>query len=376
MTKFSKTLLGAAAGIALAVAAGGASAQMKDEIVIAVAGPITGQYASFGEQMKRGAEMAIADLNRVGGVGGKKIRLEIGDDACDPKQAVAVANQMVGKKISFMAGHFCSSSSIPASAIYNEADVLQMTPASTNPALTDGAASKGWGNVFRSCGRDDAQGKVAGDWLAKQYKGKKIAIIHDKSAYGKGLADETQKAMNSAGLKESMYEAITQGDKDFTSLISKMKAGGVDVMYLGGYHTEAGLLVRQAREQGFNALLVSGDALVTDEFWKITGPSGQGTLMTFAPDPRKIPAAKDVVAKFKAQNYDPEGYTLYTYAAIQAWAAAATATKSLKTADLSKWLKANSVNTVIGALKWDAKGDVTNAEYVWYVFKDGKYGEM
>jgi branched-chain amino acid transport system substrate-binding protein len=147
-------------------------------------------------------------------------------------------------------------------------------------------------------------------------------------------------------------------------------------MYLGGYHTEAGLLVRQAREQGFNALLVSGDALVTDEFWKITGPSGQGTLMTFAPDPRKIPAAKDVVAKFKAQNYDPEGYTLYTYAAIQAWAAAATATKSLKTADLSKWLKANSVNTVIGALKWDAKGDVTNAEYVWYVFKDGKYGEM
>src|SRR5258708_5765433 len=170
------------------------------------------------------------------------------------------------------------------------------------------SADKGWQNGLRSCGRHDAQGLVAGKWLEKQYKGKKVAIIHDKSAYGKGLADETKKAMNAAGLQEAMYEAITQGDKDFSAVISKMKSAGVEVMYLGGYHTEAGLLVRQSREQGFNALLVSGDALVTDEFWKITGPAGQGTLMTFPPDPRKLPTAKDEVATFRAQHYDPEGY--------------------------------------------------------------------
>ena len=297
MRKLTSSLLAA-----VAVAAFAAMPASAQDLVVATAGPITGQYAAFGEQMKRGAEMAIADINAKGGVLGKKLKLEVGDDACDPKQAVAVANQMAGKKIVFMAGHFCSSSSIPASAIYNESGILQMTPASTNPALTEEAANKKWTNVFRTCGRDDAQGLVAGKFLASQFKGKKVAIIHDKSAYGKGLADETKKAMNAAGLQDAMYEAITQGDKDFTALVSKMKAAGIDAMYLGGYHTEAGLLVRQSREQGLNALLVSGDALVTDEFWKITGPAGQGTLMTFAPDPRKLKTAEDVVKKFKAAN--------------------------------------------------------------------------
>lgn len=371
MRKLTSSLLAA-----VAVAAFAAVPAMAQDLVVATAGPITGQYAAFGEQMKRGAEMAVADINAKGGVLGKKLKLEVGDDACDPKQAVAVANQMAGKKIVFMAGHFCSSSSIPASAVYNESGILQMTPASTNPALTEDAASKKWANVFRTCGRDDAQGLVAGKFLASQYKGKKVAIIHDKSAYGKGLADETKKAMNAAGLNEVMYEAITQGDKDFTALVSKMKAAGVDAMYLGGYHTEAGLLVRQSREQGLNALLVSGDALVTDEFWKITGPSGQGTLMTFAPDPRKLKTAEDVVKKFKAANYDPEGYTLYTYAAFQAWAAAAAKAGSTDMGKVGAALRGMSVDTVLGKLAWDAKGDVKDAAYVWYVFKDGKYNEM
>ncbi len=371
MRKLTSSLLAA-----VAVAAFAAVPASAQDIGVATAGPITGQYAAFGEQMKRGAEMAVADINAKGGVLGKKLKLEVGDDACDPKQAVAVANQMAGKKIVFMAGHFCSSSSIPASAIYNESGILQMTPASTNPALTEEAASKKWNNVFRTCGRDDAQGLVAGKFLATQYKGKKVAIIHDKSAYGKGLADETKKAMNAAGLTEVMYEAITQGDKDFTALVSKMKAAGVDAMYLGGYHTEAGLLVRQSREQGLNALLVSGDALVTDEFWKITGPAGQGTLMTFAPDPRKLKTAEDVVKKFKAANYDPEGYTLYTYAAFQAWAAAVAKAGSTDVAKVSAALKGMTADTVLGKLAWDAKGDVKEAAYVWYVFKDGKYSEM
>ena len=371
MRKLTSSLLAA-----VAVAAFAAVPAMAQDLVVATAGPITGQYAAFGEQMKRGAEMAVADINAKGGVLGKKLKLEVGDDACDPKQAVAVANQMVGKKIVFMAGHFCSSSSIPASAIYNESGILQMTPASTNPALTEDAANKKWTNVFRTCGRDDAQGLVAGKFLASQYKGRKVAIIHDKSAYGKGLADETKKAMNAAGLNEVMYEAVTQGDKDFTALVSKMKAAGVDAMYLGGYHTEAGLLVRQSREQGLNALLVSGDALVTDEFWKITGPAGQGTLMTFAPDPRKLKTAADVVKKFQAAKYDPEGYTLYTYAAFQAWAAAAAKAGSTDVGKVSAALRGMSVDTVLGKLAWDAKGDVKDAAYVWYVFKDGKYNEM
>ena len=254
---------------AFALTAGVAKAQ---NIPIAVVGPITGSNAALGEQMKRGAEMAVADINAKGGVLGKKLDLIIADDACDPKQAVAAANDVVGKKVVFVAGHYCSSSSIPASAVYNEAGVLQMTPASTNPALTDDAAKKGWNNVFRACGRDDAQGAVAGKYLADHYKGKRVAVVHDKTAYGKGIADETMKAMNKAGLKETMYEAITQGDKDFSALVSKMKQANIDVIYFGGYQTEGGLIVRQARDQGFKAQFIGADALVTEEFWKITGP--------------------------------------------------------------------------------------------------------
>src|SRR5690349_9184102 len=293
--------------------------------------------------MVRGAKMAVEDINAQGGVLGKKLDLIVADDACDPKQAVAAANDVVGKKVVFVAGHYCSSASIPASSVYHEAGVLQMTPASTNPALTDDAAKKGWNNVFRACGRDDAQGAVAGKYLADHYKDKKIAIIHDKTAYGKGLADETKKAANKLGVKEAMYEAINQGDKDFTALVSKMKQANIDVIYFGGYQTEAGLIVRQARDQGLKAPLIGGDATVTEEFWKITGPAGEGTLMTFAPDPRKIPSAKAVVDMFTKQGYNPEGYTLYSYAAIQAFAAAADKAKSTDMEKLSQALHLSAV---------------------------------
>src|SRR5205823_306835 len=220
------------------------------------------------------------------------------------------------------------------------------------------------------------QGGVAGKYLAGHFKGKRVAIVHDKTAYGKGIADETKKAMNSAGLTETMYEAITQGDKDFAALVSKMKQANIDAIYFGGYQTEAGLIVRQARDQGLKAQLIGGDALVTEEFWKITGAAGEGTLMTFAPDPRKVPAAKAVVDTFMKENYNPEGYTLYTYAAIQVFKAAAEKAKSTKVDDLSKALHAMSVDTVVGPLKWDAKGDVTDPKYVFYVWKGGKYAEL
>ncbi len=339
------------------------------DLKIATVGPMTGQYASFGEQMKRGAEMAVADINAAGGVLGRQLQLIVEDDACDPKQAVAAANKLVSEGVTFVAGHFCSGSSIPASQVYEEENILQISPASTNPKLTE----EGGDNVFRVCGRDDKQGQVAGSFLAKDFEGKKVAILHDKTAYGKGLADQTKKAMNDAGLTEAMYEAYTAGEKDYSALISKMKAAGIDVFYVGGYHTEAGLMIRQAHEQGYTPQLVSGDALVTDEYWKITGDAGQGTLMTFSPDPRKNPEASQVVEKFRTDNYEPEGYTLYTYGAIQAWAQAAEAAGSTATNELIASLRSGQFDTVLGNIGFDGKGDVTAPGYVWYVWKDGTY---
>ncbi len=360
-------------GIAFSFAAALSASSALADVAIATAGPITGPLAANGEQMKRGAQMAVDDLNKAGGVNGQKLTLEIGDDACDPKQAVAVANQLASKKVVFVAGHFCSSSSIPASKVYAEEGIMQITPASTNPKFTD----EGDWNVARTCGRDDAQGAVAGAYLAKHYTGKKVAIIDDKSTYGKGLADETRKAMNAAGLKESVSEEINPGEKDYSALVSKLKDAGVDAIYFGGYHPEAGLILKQLTDQGSTAQMISGDSLADKEFWSIAGEAAaKKMIFTFAPEPRTNPAAKAVVDEFKAAGYDPEGYTLYTYSAIQMWAQAATAVKSTEPKKISEWLRAgNPVKTVLGEMKLDKKGDIVGAKYVWDTFKDGNYTE-
>ena len=188
--------------VLMAVGLGASTAQA--EIAIATAGPLTGQYASFGEQMRAGAEMAVADINAAGGVLGQQLRLELGDDACDPKQAVAVANQMVNKGVVFMAGHFCSGSSIPASAVYDEEGIVQISPASTNPKLTD----EGGPGTYRVCGRDDQQGMVAGNYIVDNFPGARIALLHDKTAYGKGLADETRKQLHARGAEESHVRSL------------------------------------------------------------------------------------------------------------------------------------------------------------------------
>jgi len=362
-----RTLFASAAMLAVTL-----SAAAQAQIRIATVGPMTGSNASFGGQMKAGAEQAVADLNKAGGVNGQQLVLEVGDDACDPKQAVSVANQMASRKVVFVAGHFCSSSSIPANKVYAEEGMLQISPASTNPRLTD---EGGW-NTFRVCGRDDQQGIVAGKWLADQYKSHKIAILHDNSAYGKGLADETKKSLNANGVTETLYAAYTPGERDYAAIVSRMKQAGVDVMYIGGYHTETGLIARQAQEQGMKVTVIGGDALATNEFWQIAGPAGENTIMTFPSDPRKRPTAAEAVAAFKAKGIDPEGYTLYTYAAIQVWAEGAKKAGSTDAKKVAEALHGGTWNSVLGDITFDKKGDVTKSDYVFYVWKNGKYSEM
>jgi branched-chain amino acid transport system substrate-binding protein len=359
-------------GIAISFAAALSASSALADVTIATAGPITGDLAALGEQYKRGATLAVADINAAGGVNGEKLLLEIGDDACVPEQASRVAEQLASKGVIFVAGHLCSGSSIPASKVYAEEGVLMISPASTNPKFTD----EGSWTTHRVCGRDDAQGIVAGNFLAKHYAGKKVAIIDDKSAYGKGLADETRKSMNAAGLKEVLNESYNPGEKDYSALVSKLKDAGVDAVYVGGYHTEGALILKQMREQGSQAQMLSGDAMNNAEFWTIAGDAAEGMIFTFAPEPRNFPTAKAVVEKFKAEGYDPEGYTLYTYAAIEMWAAGAKATGGFDGKKIAEWLRAsNPVDTVLGTLALDAKGDVKDAKYVWYKFSKGTYAE-
>ena len=360
----SKTLPLAAIAMAIAFAT-----SAHAEILIAVAGPMTGQYEWTGDEQNQGAQLAVADINAKGGVLGQQVRLIVGDDACDPGQAVALATKLVNDGVVFVAGHNCSGSSIPASAVYEKAGVLMISPASTNPKLTD----DGGDNVFRVCGRDDQQGIVAGDYLADVWGDKKIAILHDGSTYGQGLADETRKQLNKRGVQEAMYEAYIPGEADYSPLVSTMKTAGIDVFFVGGYSSEAGLIVREARDRDYAAQLVSGDSLTATDFWMITGPTGEGALLTFGPDYRESEAAREVVDKFRAQNYEPGGYTLYSYGAVQVWAQAVEKAGSLELDAVVKTLRSEEFDTVLGRIGFDEKGDVTAPGYVWYVWQDGEY---
>jgi branched-chain amino acid transport system substrate-binding protein len=361
-------LTGVALGLGLAFATT-ASAQIK----LGVAGPITGPNAAFGAQLKNGTEQAVEDINAAGGVMGQKLQLSVGDDVSDPKQGVSVANKFAAEGIKWVVGHFNSGVSIPSSEVYQEAGIIQITPASTNPRFTE----RGMWNTFRTCGRDDQQGEVAGTYLAKNFKGKKVAVVHDKTPYGKGLADETQKTMNKQGLKEVMYEGVNTGEKDYSALVSKLKQANVDVVYFGGLHTEAGLIIRQMRDQGLNAPMMSGDGIVSSEFVSIAGPGAEGTLMTFSPDPRKNPNAQEVVKKFRAKGFEPEAYTLYSYAAVEIYKQAAEAAKSTDPKKMADYMKQGKpFKTVIGDISFDKKGDITRPDYVMYVWKKGADGKI
>ena len=355
--------------IMLTVAIAFAATAARADITIGVAGPITGSNAAFGEQFRHRAEKTVADLNAKGGVLNQRLRLVIGDDACDPKQAVSAANDLAAKGAVFVAGHYCSSSSIPASDVYAESGIVQISPASTAVELTERKLP----NVFRVCGRNDAQGPLAAAYVVDHFKGKRIAIVDDKSTFGKGVADEFRRGLNAKGVKETLNDAIVAGEKDYSPLVTKLKQAQADVVYFGGYHPEAGLIVRQMRAQNVKTVLIGADSLVTDEFWAITGPAGEGTLLTFTPDPRLNPANTPLVQYFRAQRYEPEAYTLYTYAAVQAWAQAAAKARSTEMTKVSAALKANQFDTVMGRIGFNAKGDIAAAGYVIYIWKNGKY---
>src|SRR5437660_5187561 len=346
---------------------------LAQDITVAVAGPMTGGESAFGRQMKNGAEMAVADINAAGGLLGNKLALDVEDDACDPKQARSVPETIGSAKIPFVAGHYCSSSSIPASEAYADGNVLQIQPTSTNPLFTE---RKLW-NVARVCGLDDQQSLVAAEYIAKNYKGKNVAILNDKTTDGKGLADETKKALNKAGLTEKMFESYNKGDKDFNAIVSRLKRDNIDLVFVGGYHQESGLLLRQMRDQGLQTVLMAGDALADKEFASITGPAGEGTLFTFGPDPRNKATAKGIVERFKAKNIDPEGYTLYTYAAMQVWSQAVAKAGTTDPKKVMDAIKAGAWDTVIGKMEFDAKGDIKAIDYVVYKWDaKGNYTEI
>ena len=338
------------------------------DIRIAVAGPMKGQFAAFGEEMRIGAEKAVADLNAAGGVNGETLVLETVDDGCDADQAVAVANQLIGRDVVFVAGHLCFSSSIAAAEVYAGAGIVQMSPATTLPKFTDERQGEG---IFRLAPRDDRQADVAGRLLVNEFGDKRIAILHDKTAYGKGLADAVKAVVNELGTSESMALGFDAGGDDFRSLVSQLKLQAVDVVYLGGYHPEAGLIKLEMDRQRLGAVLVAGDALMTEDFWSVTGEAGNGTLLTYPEIPRDRPEAQELVADLEEAGGSADRFTLTTYAAIQAWAQAVEVAGGTALQGVAIALQEGTFDTVLGDVTFDGNGDSNLPDYIVYEWRNG-----
>ena len=357
--------------VVAALCSGAACKKKTDTVKIGVAGPMTGDQSKMGMDFRNGVTLAVEEWNAKGGVLGKKIELVIGDDQHDPKQAVSVANKLVNEGVIGVIGHFNSSCSIPASDIYNRAGIPMISPGSTNPKLTD----NGYKGVFRVCGRDDQQGRVGAEFAKNQLKLKRVAVIHDKTTYGQGLADEFKKALG-GGVEVVFYGGVVQGDKDFKSVLTSLRETNPELVFFGGIYPEAGLLVRQARELGIKAPFMSGDGTIDPKFIEITGAeAAEGTYLTFSPDPHHIPTAKDFIKNYTSKFGEIGPYSIYAYDAGNILLTAIKEANALDAKSVIDKLHSLEFTGAAGKIRFDAKGDVTSAPYVVWITKAGKFAE-
>jgi branched-chain amino acid transport system substrate-binding protein len=348
-----------------------AACAARAEVLIGLAAPLTGPYSWAGAGTQEGAELAVDDLNKAGGVLGRPIEMITVDDYCAGDQAVAAAKKLVEAGVVAVFGHQCSGAAIPASKIYAEAGILMLSTFATSPKLTE----QGLRNVFRMVGRDDVQGKIAGDLLATRFGNKSIAILHDSQAYGEGIAEETRKRLNERGVSEVIFAAIEPGRVDYSDVVREMQKWGVEVLYYGGYMHEAALLLRQAQESGLDLQLVAGDGISNEDFALIAGEAADGTLMTYPPDPRVRPDAALLAERFTCPGVC--GGQISTYAALQAWGQAVRKARTFETRAVAEALRSHEFETVLGRIGFDDKGDVTGYDtFIWYVWRDGGYASL
>ena len=354
--------------LGLLVAVTPASAQ---QLTIGVGAPLSGPDAIFGEQIRVGVEQAVADANASGGFLGQPARVLPGDDGDDPKKGLEVAQRFVDAKIPFVVGHLSSAVTVPTSAIYAQAGMLDVTPSAIAPLVTE----RGLQTVFRTCGREDRQAEVAARYLATHFA--RVAILHDRTGPGKDLADAVRKRLFGGAAKEVFYGGIAKGTRDYTALVARLKASGAQVVFWGASQTEAGLLAHQLRDADARIVLMGGIGIASDEFATLAGAGADGTLIVFPQDPRRRPEAASLLRRLQAKGTEPDATTFYAYAAVQVIRAAVDAAKSLDPAAVAAAMHAGTgFKTVLGELTFDAKGDPTLSDFTVYVWHKGPTGRM
>ena len=367
MNKATKQISKLFAAMVLAGVAGHSFA--ADTIKIGIAGPKTGPVTQYGDMQFTGAKQAIKDINAKGGVDGKMLEAKEYDDACDPKQAVAVANKVVNDGVKFVIGHLCSSSTQPASDIYEDEGVIMITPAATSPDIT----ARGYKLVFRTIGLDSAQGPAAGNYIADHVKPKVVAVLHDKQQYGEGIATAVKQTLEKKGTKVAVFEGLNAGDKDFSSIIQKLKQANVDFVYYGGYHPELGLILRQAQEKGLKAKFMGPEGVGNDSISQIAQGASEGLLVTLPKSFDSEPENKAIVDAIKADGKDPSGpFVFPAYSAVELIAGGINAAKSEDPAKVAAAIHAGTFKTPTGDLSFDAKGDLKDFKFVVYEWHFGK----
>jgi len=336
-------------------------AAMAKDIKVAIVGAMSGPVAQYGDMQWTGAQQALADINAKGGVNGDKLVAVKYDDVCDPKQAVAVANKVINDGIRYVIGHLCSSSTQPASDIYEDEGVLMITPAATAPDLT----SRGYKLIMRTTGLDSDQGPTAAKYILNEVKPQRIAVVHDKQQYGEGLARSVQESLKKVGGNVVLFEGVTAGDKDFSTLVARLKKDNVDFVYFGGYHPEMGQILRQARAAGLKTQFMGPEGVGNASLSNIAGAASEGMLVTLPKRYDQVPANKAIVDALKAKKEDATGpFVWTTYAALQSLATGMERSKSAEPEEIVKNLKEGAaVPTVMGDLSWDQKGDLKGFEF-------------
>jgi branched-chain amino acid transport system substrate-binding protein len=339
------------------------------EALIGFANPLTGAFAATGSRYRTAVELAVEDLNRQGGVLGRTVKVVAADDVCGVDQAVTAAQQLVDAGAGFVVGHLCSHSSLMAAAVYEAAGVVMMTPSSSHPRLTE----EGRGNIFRLSGRDDQQGRMAGNFLAERWPERRIAILHDGSTYGEGLAAQTRQRLRQRGAVETLYDVFTPGQQDYAALAGRLQRAGIELLYIGGYGADAAriLLALRARDDGLQ--LVGGQALGMDEFWAITGQAGNGTLFTARQNLVASPESEAIMARFRARGLGERPLGVGGYAAVQVWAQAVERAGTFDPAAVARMLHRGRFDSVLGRVAFDAKGDLEGATWQWQMWRDGNY---
>ena len=358
--------------VSLALTGAGLAA---DTIKLGIAGAHSGDLASYGLPSVKAAELVVKDINARGGILGKKVELLIEDDACKPEMATNTATKLVSKKVDIVMGHICSGATKAALGIYNDARIIVMSPSATNPELTQ---SGQYPNFFRTIASDDTQAKLEVDFAMNRLKVKTIAVLHDKGDYGKGLAEYARKfAAATKNVKVVLYEGITPGAVDYSAIVQKIKQSGAEAVIYGGYHPEAASIVSQMRKKGLKTIFISDDGVKDITFIKVAGKYAEGVYATGPKDTSKNPLAIAAnEAHKKTYGSDPGAFYLNAYAATQAILNAIQKAKSTDYTKVSNALRTYAVDTPLGKIKFDKKGDAIGAGFTMYQVRNGTYVEV